>query len=128
MDKARASLMNLDYGLFPKACDHECTSEIGWLLYSARQQDEERVSEMISNLVNETIGAQWRPIRTNDRQRAEPTDPQDRVHALHLEGAEETALRIRQKIKKMVRMQLKRFSRRYQDACDTPFQTLITFG
>ncbi|MFN9978492.1 MAG: hypothetical protein ACK53Y_01190, partial [bacterium] len=73
--------------LFPKVCDHEQTAEIGWLLYSARQQDEERVSAMISSLVNETIGAKWRPIRTNDRQRAALTNPQERTYALHLEGS-----------------------------------------
>ena len=44
MDKARSSLMNLDHGIFPKACDHERTAEIGWLLYSTRQQDGERLS------------------------------------------------------------------------------------
>ncbi len=53
MDKARLSLANLEYGLFPKASDHEETAEIGWLFYSVRQQDEERLSEMISCLVNE---------------------------------------------------------------------------
>jgi hypothetical protein len=45
MDKARSSLMNLDYGIFPKACDHE----------------------RISSLVNEKKGTRWRPIRSNDR-------------------------------------------------------------
>jgi hypothetical protein len=42
---------------------------------------------MISSLVNETIGAKWRPIRTNDRQRAALTNPQERTYALHLEGS-----------------------------------------
>jgi hypothetical protein len=32
MEKARSSLMNLDYGIFPKASDHEHTAEIGWFL------------------------------------------------------------------------------------------------
>ncbi len=56
MDKARSSLMNLDYGIFPRACDHERTAEIGWLLYSTRQQDEERLSELLSSLVQEQLG------------------------------------------------------------------------
>jgi hypothetical protein len=48
MDLARSSLMNMDYGLFPKASDHETAAEIGWLLYYTRSQDEERLSELIS--------------------------------------------------------------------------------
>jgi len=36
MHKARQTLVNLEYGLFPKACDHEDTAEVGWLLYSTR--------------------------------------------------------------------------------------------
>jgi hypothetical protein len=77
MDKARSSLMNLDYGIFPRACDHERTAEIGWLLYSTRQQDEERLSELLSSLVQETIGAKWRPIRSNDRNRKDNSDITD---------------------------------------------------
>jgi hypothetical protein len=55
MDKARLLLMNLDFGIFPKACIHKEISEVGWLLYSTRQQNEERFSELIYNLVNQTI-------------------------------------------------------------------------
>jgi len=61
MDKAPSSLMNLDYGLFSKACDHERTAEIGWLLYSTHQQDKERILEMISKLVQESVRAKWYP-------------------------------------------------------------------
>jgi 3-deoxy-D-manno-octulosonic-acid transferase len=43
--------MSLNYGIFPKACDHERIAEIGWLLYSTHQQDEECVLDLISNLV-----------------------------------------------------------------------------
>jgi hypothetical protein len=52
MDKARLLLMNLDFGIFPKACIHKEISEVGWLLYSTRQQNEERFSELIYNLVH----------------------------------------------------------------------------
>jgi len=45
MEIARPSLMNMDFGIFPKASDHEISSEVGWLLYSTRSQDEERSSE-----------------------------------------------------------------------------------
>jgi hypothetical protein len=96
MDKAPSSLMNLDYGLFSKACDHERTAKIGWLLYSTHQQDKERISEMISKLVQESVRAKWHHTRTNDRFRKEPAANQERIYALHLEGAEECAARIRE--------------------------------
>jgi hypothetical protein len=54
--------MNLEYGLFPKASNHEETAEVGWLLYSMHQHDEERVSDLISNLVKEKVWVKWRPI------------------------------------------------------------------
>jgi hypothetical protein len=91
--------MNLDYGLFPKACDHERTAEIGWLLYSTRQQDEERISELISLLVQAPVGEKWRPIRTNDQFRKDLPTNQERVYALHLEGADNSAEKIRQQLK-----------------------------
>jgi hypothetical protein len=62
LDKARQALMNLEYGLFPKASNHEETAEVGWLLYSMHQHDEERVSDLISNLVKEKVWVKWRPI------------------------------------------------------------------
>ncbi len=67
MEIARPLLMNMDFGLFPKASDHEVSSEVGWLLYSTRSQDEERLLELISTLVKDTVGVKWRPIRVNDR-------------------------------------------------------------
>jgi len=60
------SLMNMDFGVFPKASDHEVSSEVGWLLYSTKSQDKERPSELISALVKENTGVKWRPIRVND--------------------------------------------------------------
>jgi hypothetical protein len=61
MDKARQAFINFKYGSFPKASDHEETAEVGWLLYSTRQQDEERISEMISNLVKGEGGCKMAP-------------------------------------------------------------------
>jgi hypothetical protein len=98
MDKARQAFINLKYGSFPKASDHEETAEVGWLLYSTRQQDEERISEMISNLVKEKVGAKWRPIRINDRNRKAPEDTSPRTYALHLEAASNRAAAIRQEL------------------------------
>jgi len=63
MDKARQAFINFKYGSFPKASDHEETAEVGWLLYSTRQQDEERISEMISNLFKEKIEI-GKPLKT----------------------------------------------------------------
>jgi hypothetical protein len=74
MDKVQLSLANLEYSFFPKACDHEETSELGWLLYLVHQQDEEQLSEMISSLLNEYVGAKWRPIRCNDRNKKAAKD------------------------------------------------------
>jgi hypothetical protein len=70
----------------------------------------------------------WRLIRTNNRQRAAPTDPKDRVYALNLEGAEESALRIRQKLKKWYGYNSKDFPDGTKMHLIPPFQTLITFG
>jgi hypothetical protein len=98
MDKARLSLANLEYGLFPKACVHEETLEVRWLLYSVHQQDEERLSEMISTLVNEYVGAKWRPIRCNDRNRKATEDIAPRTYAIHLEASSTKAADIRQKL------------------------------
>jgi hypothetical protein len=128
MDKARSSLMNLDYGIFPKACDHERMAEIGWLLYSTCQQDEERLSELLSSLVQETIGAKWRPICSNDRNHRVNADVTDRTYALHLEGAEDKVLHIRQKLKKWYGCAARDFPDGSKMRLIPPFYTMITFG
>jgi hypothetical protein len=53
---------------------HEETSELGWLLYLVHQQDEEQQLEMISSLLNEYVGAKWRPIHCNDRNKKAAKD------------------------------------------------------
>lgn len=73
---------------------------MGWLLYSTRQQDEERISELISNLVHETFGAKWQPIGTNDRSRKASENNTPRTYALHLEAATDKADKVRQKLSK----------------------------
>jgi hypothetical protein len=98
MDKARLSLANMEYGLFQKACDHEDTVEIGWLLYSVRHQDGERLPELISCLANENVGVKWKPIRCNDRNRKTVEDTSTRTYALHLETLLARAADIRQKL------------------------------
>ncbi len=48
MDRALASLKNHNLGIYPKASDHENSSDAGWLLYSTRQQDKERLAYQLS--------------------------------------------------------------------------------
>jgi hypothetical protein len=90
--------MNLEYGLFPKACDHEDTAEVGWLLYSTRQQNEERISGLISQLVKEIVGAKWKPIGTNECNRKAAKDTIARTYALHVEAAAHRAAAVRHKL------------------------------
>ncbi len=89
MDKARPSLTNLAIGLWPKASDHEAAADIGWLLYSTRLQNEERIASMISHLTGEVIGAKWKPICTTEgfNRKKDPVEPSDIVWAIHLESA-----------------------------------------
>jgi len=64
MEKAKYSLENNDFSLWPKASDNENTTDIGWLLYSTRAQDKERLSALLSKLTGENIGVKWRPVRS----------------------------------------------------------------
>jgi hypothetical protein len=128
MDKARSSLMNLDYGIFPKACNSERMAEIGWLLYSTHQQDEERISELLSSLVNERIGAKWCPIRSNDRNHKEANDTTECTYEIHLEGAEDKALNIRQQVKKCYGGGAKTFPDGSKMRLIPLFQSMIILG
>jgi hypothetical protein len=62
MEKMRHSLENQAFSFWPKASDHELATDIGWLVYSTRQQDEDRIAKMISLLSGEKIGATWKAI------------------------------------------------------------------
>jgi hypothetical protein len=89
MEKTRHSLENQSFSLWPKASDHELAADIGWLLYSTREQEEERVAEMVSALTGEKIGAKWRAIHTTDgsnrsRDKNKDASPLIRVQAIHL--------------------------------------------
>jgi len=128
MDKARLSLANLEYGLFPKASDHEETAEIGWLFYSVRQQDEERLSEMISCLVNENVGVEWRPIRCNDRNRKAVEDPSTRIYAVHLETLSARAADIRQKLSTWFSSNSKMFPDGTKMRLVPLFQTILSYS
>ena len=73
MDKAKSLLENNEFSLWPKASDNENTTDAGWLLYSTRAQDEERLSALLSRLTGENLGVKWKPIHsTNANMRKKP--------------------------------------------------------
>jgi hypothetical protein len=53
MEKTRYSLENQAFSLWPKASDHELATDAGWLLYSTRQQDEERMADLLSSITGD---------------------------------------------------------------------------
>jgi hypothetical protein len=65
MDKAKYSLENQNFSLWPKLSDNENASDVGWLLYSTCNQDEERLVALLSAKTGENIGVKWKPIRTS---------------------------------------------------------------
>jgi len=128
MDKASSALINLDYRIFPEASDHEETAEIGWLLYSTCHQDEERLSDLMTNLAQERIGVKWCPIRTNDRYRKDTEDNTKQTFALHLEGPSNPARIIRQKLAKWYGSKAKIFPDGTKMRLVPPFQSIISFN
>ncbi len=65
MDKAKYSLENNDFSLWPKASDNENSTDVGWLLYSTRAQDEERLTDLLCRITGENIGVKWKAIKAN---------------------------------------------------------------
>ncbi len=60
---------------------------MSWLLYSTTDQDEERLSALLSKVINEIVSVKWKPIRAttaNVRQIDQPT-VEEKVKALHIE-------------------------------------------
>jgi hypothetical protein len=88
LNAVKYKLAGLEMGLWPRPTDHEQVSDIGWLLYSSRYQDEHRIAEMFSNDLGIIIGARWHQIHTTDsnRHNTGTLDPENMVRALHLEG------------------------------------------
>jgi hypothetical protein len=60
-------LENNDFSLWPKASDNENTTDVGWLLYSSRAQDKERLSNLLSEITGENVGVKWKPIRATTK-------------------------------------------------------------
>jgi hypothetical protein len=86
MDKAKYSLENNDFALWPKASNNENTTDAGWLLYSTRAQDEERISVLLSELTGENLGVKWKPIRASSGyiKKKEQQEDAEKVKALHV--------------------------------------------
>jgi hypothetical protein len=99
LDRTLSSLRNQNISIFPRGCDHEVSSDVGWLLYSTRQQDTTRLAELLSELSGDLLGIKWKPIRTTEGfKKRDPTDPQELTRALHIEGPADRAHDIRTKL------------------------------
>jgi hypothetical protein len=57
MEKVKYSLDNQAFSLWPKASENETATDIGWFLYSTKQQDEDRLASLLTTLTNGNIGA-----------------------------------------------------------------------
>ena len=102
MDKAKYSLENNDFALWPKASDNENTTDAGWLLYSTRAQDEERISVLLSELTGENLGVKWKPIRASSGyiKKKEQQEDAKKVKALHVECTVDKLQEVQDKLSK----------------------------
>jgi hypothetical protein len=86
--------------------------ELGWLLYSSRQQDEKRLSQLLSKLTGGKIGARWQLIRmnTNVRRVTEPAENSRRqeVRAVHLECDTQAAQYVKHKVAHVIKLLISR--------------------
>jgi hypothetical protein len=100
----RQHLRDHRFGLWRRSIDCEQVSEIGWLLYSTRQQDVERISQHLSYLTKEKVGARWRTVRTSNtfqRRRNTQSDKSPPIQAIHLECDSRMVQSIKYKIAKL---------------------------
>jgi len=81
---------------------------------------------MLSSLVQERIGAKWRPIHTNDRFKKGPEDT-TRTFALHIEGASNCTEIIRQKLAKWYGSQSRTFPDGTKMWLVPPFHSIFFF-
>jgi hypothetical protein len=93
-------LENNDFSLWPKASDNVNTTDVGWLMYSTRAQDKERLSALFSELTGENIGVKWKPIRssTTSIRKKDLAQPEEKVKALHVECAVDRLQEVRDKL------------------------------
>jgi hypothetical protein len=99
IEKVRYSLENQNFSLWPKASDNENAVDVGWLLYSTRHQDEERLAALYSQRTRYCISFKWKPIRTTSatNRKKDPQDNSEKVNALHVECAIDKVQEVRQK-------------------------------
>jgi len=100
MEKAKHSLENNDFSLWPKATDNENMTDVGWLLYSTRAQDEERLSALLLEVTGENVGVKWKPIRATSAnvKPKDQTSSEEKVKALHVECAVDRLQEVRDKL------------------------------
>ena len=127
MDRALASLKNHNLGVYPKASNHENSSDAGWLLYSTRQQDEERLAYLLSMLTGELLGVKWKQVRTTEGyKKRDPNDTSPRVMALHIEGPADRSHEIRQKLSAWYSSSSKSFPDGTKMRLIPPFNTILS--
>jgi hypothetical protein len=107
-------LLDNSIGLWRRTTDCKQVSEVGWLLYSSTEQEESRISQLLSKMLKENIGVRWRPVRTsnNFRQTKEANPLANRappVRALHVECDSNHVQRIKHKLVKLYGSTSKRF-------------------
>jgi hypothetical protein len=100
MEKAKYSLENNDFSLWPKVTDNENTTDIGWLLYSTRTQDKEQLSGLLMDLIGENIGVKWKPVRasTGSTRKKDQAAPEEKTKALHVECGVDRLHEVRDKL------------------------------
>lgn len=130
MDKLRQIFNDLKFGLYPRASDHEDSADVGWLLYSNKFQDSQRLAQLFSSLVNEKVGVKWKPIHTNERfcKDPSPANPAEPVSAMHIEAAANKAIMVRQALLQWYNSTSKSFPDGTKMRLVPPFQTITIFS
>jgi hypothetical protein len=111
MEKAQSALANQDFSIWPKPLDNENASDVGWLLYSTRAQDEERLTQPFSTAIEENIGGKWKPIWTmaGGIGKKEADNPNERIYALHIKCTTDRIHEVRKKLGKWYNSQSSKF-------------------
>jgi hypothetical protein len=102
--------------------------DVGWLLYSTRQQDEERLAELITKISGESIGVKWKPICTTDGVNRKRDPNSSQVYTLHLESAADHAQEVRKRLSIWFGSSSKRFSDGTKMRLVPPFNTVLSSG
>jgi hypothetical protein len=100
MEKVRYSYENQNFSLWPKASDNGMATDVGWLLYSTRQQDEERLAPLLTTLSGYNLGVKWKPIRMTKglNRKKDPQDLSEKINALHVKCAMDKVQEVRKKL------------------------------